>query len=289
MSLAMRLVRNPVLIAAAAIVLLLAVAGTFAVVPETRQAVVLRFGTPVRVVNRYHDDELFGRSGAGLIARVPLIDQIVWVDKRMREFDVERQEVQTADQVHLLVNAYARYRVVDPLRMWLTTGGERRLSDLLRPVMTSALGDELGKRSFAAIFGGDQDATMAAVQAAMNRSAHRYGVEIGDVRIDRADLPPGAPLDAAYERMRATRGQQALAIRAEGYKQAQLIRASADASTAKIYADSFGQDPNFYAFYRAMRSYRQSFGADGGSTSGTTTMVLGPDNAYLRAFERKGE
>jgi membrane protease subunit HflC len=281
--------RSPVAIAAIAIALLLIFAGTFSIVPETKQALILRLGTPMRVVNRYHDDELFGRTGAGLIARIPLVDQIVWIDKRVRDFDVDRQELRTADQVRLVVNSYARYRVVDPLKMWLTTGGERRLPDLLRPVMTTALRNEFDKRSLAAIFGNDRDGAMAAVQGAMNRFTHQYGIEVADIRIERADLPAGAPIDAAYERMRTARGQQALAIRVGGDRQAQLIRARADADTAKIYADSFGQDPNFYAFYRAMKSYRLSFGADGSNPPGSTTMVLGPDNAYLRAFERKGE
>jgi membrane protease subunit HflC len=243
----------------------------------------------VRVVNRYHDDELFGSTGAGLIARIPLVDRIVWIDKRMRDVDVERVDVQSADQLHLVVNAYARYRVDDPLKMYRTAGAERHLPDLLRPALTAALRNEFGKRPLAAILGPDRDAATAAMQASANRFASRYGVEVGDVRIDRADLPAGAPIEAAFDRMKTARMQQALEIRAEGYKQAQLIRADADADTAKIYADSFGQDPNFYAFYRAMQSYRHSFGADGSNPPGSTTMVLGADNAYLRAFERRGE
>jgi membrane protease subunit HflC len=241
------------------------------------------------VVNRYHQDEVFGQTGAGLIARIPLIDQIVWVDKRMKDFGVERQEVESADQTRLLIDAYARYRVEDPLRMYLNSGGEGELANLLKPALTSALRNEFGRRPLAASFGPQRDAAMAAVRGSVNRVAHHYGVEVADVRIDRADLPGGAPLDAAYDRMRTAQTQQALAIRTEGYKQAQIIHADADAATAKIYADSFGQDPDFYGFYRAMRSYRHSFGAEGSSPAGSATMVLGPDNAYLRAFERRGE
>jgi membrane protease subunit HflC len=289
MTVAVRMLRSPALLAVAAIALLLVLAATFSVVPETEQAVVLRLGAPTRVVNRYHPDEVFGRTGAGLIAHIPLIDQIVRIDKRMKDFDVERQEVESRDQMHLVINAYARYRVADPLRLYLASGSERPLADLLRPALTTALRNEFGKRPLAATFGAERDAAMAAVQGSVNRIAHHYGVEVADVRIDRADLPGGAPLEAAYERMRAVRTQQALAIRAEGYKQAQIIRADADAATARIYADSFGQDPDFYAFYRAMRSYRHSFGADGSAPAGSATMVLGADNPYLRAFERRGE
>jgi membrane protease subunit HflC len=289
MTVVSRILHSPALLAMAAIGVLLVLAGTFSVVPETRQAVILRLGAPTRVVNRYHPDEVFGRTGAGLIARIPLIDQIVWVDKQMKDFEVERQEVESRDQMHLVINAYARYRVVDPLRMYLNTGGERRLPDLLRPALTAGLRNEFDKRPLAATFGANRDGAMASVQAAVNRIAHHYGVEIADVRIDRVDLPSGAPLEAAYERMRAIRLQQAQAIRAEGVKQAQIIRADADAATARIYADSFGQDPDFYAFYRAMKSYRHSFGVEGSGNAGSATMVLGPDNAYLRAFERRGE
>jgi membrane protease subunit HflC len=289
MTVAARILHSPALLAMAAIGLLLVLAGTFSVVPETKQVVVLRLGAPTRVVNRYHPDEVFGQTGAGLIARIPLVDQIVWIDKRMKDFEVERQEVESHDQMHLVINAYARYRVADPLRMYLTAGSDRRLPDLLRPALTAALRNEFDKRPLAATFGAERDAAMAGVQGSVNRIAHHYGVEVADVRIDRADLPTGAPLEAAYDRMKAVRTQQALAIRADGYKQAQIIRADADAATAKIYADSFGQDPDFYAFYRAMRSYRHSFGADGSAPAGSATMVLGPDNAYLRAFERRGE
>src|SRR5579872_1084541 len=203
MTIARRILHSPALFAVVAIALLLLIAGTFSVVPETKQVVVLRLGAPVRVINRYHPDEVFGGTGAGLIARIPLVDQIVSIDKRMKDFDVERQEVESRDQMHLVINAYARYRVVDPLRMYLNSGGERRLPDLLRPALTAGLRNEFDKRPLAATFGADRDAAMASVQASVNRIARHYGVEIADVRIDRADLPSGAPLEAAYDRMKA--------------------------------------------------------------------------------------
>jgi membrane protease subunit HflC len=285
-----RIWRHPTLLAIVAVGLFLLIIGTFAVVPETKQAVILRLGAPTRVVNRYHQDEVLGRTGAGLIARIPLIDQIVWIDKRMKDFGVERQEVESADQTRLLIDAYARYRIEDPLRMYLNAGGERQLTELLRPALNAALRNEFDRRPLAATFGPQRDAAMAAVRGSVNRVAHHYGVEVADIRIDRADLPGGAPLEAAYDRMRTAQTQQALAIRTEGYKQAQIIHADADAATAKIYADSFGQDPDFYGFYRAMRSYRHSYGAESSSSpAGSATIALGPDDAYLRAFERRGE
>jgi membrane protease subunit HflC len=289
MNTAVRVIRTPVALAVLGICLFLALLSSVAVVPETKQAVVLRLGAPIRVINAYHDDEVFGRTGAGLIGRIPLIDQVVLIDKRMLDFELERLEVQSRDQHHLIIDGYARYRVRDPLRLYTTAGSVRRLADLLRPRLATALRNEFAKRPLAATFGAEREAAMAAVEGAVNQYAARYGAEVTDVRIDRTDLPTGTSVEAAYERMKTARSQLALAIRAEGYKQAQIIRAQADAAAAKIYADSFGQDPNFYAFYRAMKSYRRSFGADGNNPPGSATMVLGPDNAYLRAFERRGE
>ena len=121
------------------------------------------------------------------------------------------------------------------------------------------------------------------IQSSVNSQAKQYGAEIVDVRIKRADLPSGPPLEAAYARMASARQQEAATIRAQGNKQAQLVQAEADASAARIYADSFGKDPEFYAFYRAMQAYRTTF------EDGTATVILGPNNEFLREFEgRKG-
>ena len=119
------------------------------------------------------------------------------------------------------------------------------------------------------------------IQAGLNRVAQQYGAEIVDVRIKRADLPDGTPLQSAFQRMRTAREQEALTIRAQGEKQAQIIRAEADANAARVYADSFGKDSTFYAFYRAMQSYRYTFGQQ---AQGQTSVVLSPDNEFLREF-----
>jgi membrane protease subunit HflC len=127
------------------------------------------------------------------------------------------------------------------------------------------------------------------IQANLQRFANQYGVEIVDVRIKHADLPDGSPLNSALQRMATARQQQAITIRAQGAKQAQIIRADAQAKAAHIYADAFNQDPKFYDFYRAMQSYQRTFGADGDTSTphGSTQVILSPDNAYLKQFEGK--
>jgi membrane protease subunit HflC len=122
------------------------------------------------------------------------------------------------------------------------------------------------------------------IQAGLNRVARQYGAEIVDVRIKRADLPSGTPLESAFQRMRTARQQEALTIRAQGAKQAQIIRAEADAQASRVYAESFNKDPSFYNFYRAMQSYRISFGTDGNEAPGAASVILSPDNEYLKEF-----
>ena len=136
--------RNPIALAILAIGLLILIGSTFSIVPETRQAVIVRFGEPVRIVNRFKTNEDFGNTGAGLIARIPYAEQIVWIDKRVLSVQMERQQVLSTDQLRLQVDAFARYRIVDPLRMYITAGSESRVSDELRPILGSALRNELG-------------------------------------------------------------------------------------------------------------------------------------------------
>jgi len=270
--------------AIAAIAAVVVLSGIFAVVPETKQALVVRFGKPEKVYNAYRPNEDFGHTGAGVIWKIPFIDQIVWIDKRVRDFDMERQSVLSTDQLRLEVDAYARYRIVDPLRMSITAGSERRVEEALRPILGSSLRNELGKRPFAALLSPERGAVMDNIQARLNRVARQYGAAIVDVRIKRADLPDGTPLDSAFNRMRTAREQEARSILAEGRKQAQIITAEADAQAAGVYAESFNKDADFYNFYRAMQSYRMTFGTDGTEAPGSSNIILSPDNEYLREF-----
>ncbi len=277
-------VRNPVTLALIAIFALFLLGSTISIVPETRQAVIVNLGEPVRIVNRYRPNEPFGQTGAGLIARIPFIEQIVWIDKRVLSIEMERQQVLSTDQLRLQVDAFARYRIVDPLRMYISARSEENVSEALKPILGSALRNELGKRPFAALLSPERGQVMQNIEAGLNRVARQYGAEIVDVRIKRADLPGGAPLDSAFQRMQTAREQEALTIRAQGEKQAQIIRAEADANAARVYAESFGKDPQFYDFYRAMQAYRRTFDP---SAPGSTNLVLSRDNDFLRQFNGK--
>ncbi len=275
----MTLTRYPILWAAIAFVLIILVMSTLYTVPENRQAVVLRLGKPERIVNAYNPKAQFGDSGAGLVAKVPFIENVIFVDKRVLDLDMEEQTVLSTDQLRLVVDAFARFRITDPLRMVQTVGTEENARDALRRILGSRLRNELGKKRFVELLSPERTAMMEDIQQSVNKQARQYGAEIVDVRIKRADLPTGATLNAAYERMRSARQQEATTIRAQGQKQRQLITAAADANAARIYAESFGKDPQFYAFYRAMQAYRATF------TDGTSTVILSPNNEFLREFE----
>ena len=281
--------RNPIVAGIVALLLVILAASTFAIVPETKQAVILRFGQPIRTVNAWQPNTAFGQTGAGLIARIPFVDRIVWIDKRVQDLELDNTLVLSTDQLRLEVDAYARYRIVDPRKMRNAVGSEDRIPDQLRPILGSALRNELGKRRFVELLSPERSELMDNIQKGLQRVASQYGVEIVDVRIKQANLPVGLPLESALKRMSSARQQEAITIRAEGQKQAQIVRAQADADSAKIYAESFGKDANFYDFYRAMQSYRHTFGADGGTPpEGSTSIILSPNNSYLREFEGRG-
>ncbi len=280
-----RLMRNPIALAFVAILLLILAASTFSVVPETKQAVIVRFGDPARIINPYQTGTPFGQTGAGIIARIPFAEEIHWIDKRILSVEMDRQQVLSTDQLRLQVDAFARYRIVDPLRMFISARTEERVSEQLKPILGSALRNELGRRPFAALLSPERGQMMDNIQRALNRVAAQYGAEIVDVRIKRADLPEGTPLESAYQRMITARQQEARSIRAQGLKQAQIIRAEADAEASNTYAEAFGKDPDFYDFYRAMQSYETTFINDGsGKEMGRSSIVLSPSNDYLREF-----
>ena len=276
------LTRHPMRWLGGALALLVILSQTLAIVPEDKQALILRFGEIERTVNRYKPKEEFGRSGAGLALRIPFLESIQYIDKRILGINMERQQVLSTDQQRLQVDAFARFRITNPVRMYTAIRTEERLQQQLATILGSSLRNELGKRTFATLLSPERGAVMDNIQVALNREANKYGAEIIDVRIKRADLPEGATLEAAYNRMRTAREQEAITIRAEGQKEAQIIRGTADGEAARIYAASFGKDPEFYDFYRAMQSYRQTF--LGETNQGGTSVILSPDNEYLRHF-----
>jgi len=276
--------RHPLMSAILGIVLLGILLTSFPIVPETKQAVIVRFGKPIAVLNQYKPGRPIGAAGAGISWRIPFVDQLVWIDKRVQDVDMQRQQVISTDQRRLEVDAFARYRIVDPLLMYIRAGTEQQLTEQLRPIPGSEVRNELGRIEFASLLTPERQGIMDSVRTSLNKIARQYGVEVLDVRIKRTDLPDGAPLSAAFDRMRTAREQEARSILAEGAKQAQIIRAQADADAARVYAASFGKDPDFYDFYRAMQSYQTTFVGDGQEKVSPTTIVLSPQNDYLKEF-----
>jgi membrane protease subunit HflC len=275
--------RSPLFWGGLILVLLGFLFSLFIVVPETKQALIVRFGLPNRIANGYDPHEEFGRTGAGIVRRWPW-ETVVWVDKRVLDFDMQRQAVLSTDQLRLEVDAFARYRIVDPVRMYVSAGSERRVGEALKPILGSALRNELGKRPFRDLLSPERGEMMEDIRTAVARVAKQYGAEIVDVRIKRADLPDGAPLESAFTRMRTARQQEAKSIEAGARREAQIIMGEADANAAKTYAEAYGQDPNFYDFYRAMQSYRTTFGTDDDQPRGSSQIILSPDSEYLRQF-----
>jgi membrane protease subunit HflC len=276
--------RRPLLIAIAGIILLVILLGSFPIVPETQQAVVVRFGKPVRILNRYEAGRPVGAQGAGISYRIPFAEEVVWIDKRVLDVDMAPQQVLSTDQRRLQVDAFARYRIVDPLLMYIRATTVENLQGQLRTILGSEVRNELAKQPFVALLSPERQGVMDDVRQALNAKAAEYGVKIIDVRIKKTDLPDGAPLQSAFESMRTARLQEARSIRAQGAKQAQIIRAQADANAAHTYAASFGKDPQFYDFYRAMQSYQITFVGDGQERSAPTSVILSPQNDYLREF-----
>jgi membrane protease subunit HflC len=242
------ILRRPILWGVLAVLLLVTALSSVVIAPETRQAIIVRFGKA---------DRILGRTQAGINWRLPFVENTVWIDKRMRDVDMERQQVLSTDQLRLQVDAFARYRIVDPLRMYIAARSEDRVSQALRPILGSELRNELGKRPFASLLSPERQGVMENIRRGLDRVARQYGVQIVDVRIKRADLPDGTPLESAYQRMRTAREQEARSIRAEGAKRAQIIRAEADAEAARTYAASFGKP---------------------------TTVILSPQNEFLKEF-----
>lgn len=260
--------------------LVIAIFSSVIVVPETQQAVVIRTGEPVRTYNRFLPNVPFGQTNTGLRLRIPFLERVQMIDKRVLDLDMERQEVLSSDQQRLQVDAYARFRIINPIRMVQNAGSEENVILQLQPILGSVLRQELGRRTFQSMLTAERGQAMTNIRNTLDRQARQYGAQIIDVRIKRADLPEGTPLDAAFRRMDTDRKQEAETIRARGARDAQIVRANAEAEAARIYSDAYGKDPEFYDFYRAMESYRRTFEQGNGESS----FILDSDNEYLRQF-----
>ncbi len=269
-------------IAAIALVLL---GNTFYVVDQTQQALVVRIGEVVRTVNATPDD------GPGLKMKVPFLESRLLFDKRNQALQVNRQEILTANQERLMVDAFVRYRINDPQRFYTGLGDDRTAKDRLGSVINASLRQVLGSASSEDIISMRRSQLTQQVRQdlADRTSRSRLGLQVIDVRLRSADLPE-ANQEAVFNRMQTARQQEAARIRAEGQQrqreivatatqEAETIRGEADAERARIFASSFGKDPSFAAYYRSLQAYEASM--DEG-----TTLVLSPDSAFFRYFQR---
>jgi len=270
---------------------------TFYIVDQREQAIVVQFGDPVRVVNAP------GKSQAGLNLKVPFIEQVIKLDRRNIALEADQEEIITAGQERLVVDAFIRYRITDPLQFYRTLRDEQTAKDRIERLVNSSLRQVLGSASATDIISGRRAQLMqqAKKDVELRAKASRLGIQVIDLRIRRADLPT-QNREAVFRRMSTSRQQVAAQLRAEGEQKKREIIAQADkevsitlatareqsgqitgegdAVRTRIFAQSFGKDPSFAAFFRSMQAYEASF-ADGG-----TTMVLSPDSAFFRYFER---
>jgi len=248
------------------------------VVSEDEQAVIIRTGEPHSVVNIYRPDVPFGETKAGIWWRIPIVDNIQMVDRRVLDLDMEQQEVLTSDQQRLQVDAYARFRIIDPVQIIENAGTEENVALQLAPILTSVLRQELGRRTFASLLTAERGTAMQRIRDTLDTQARQYGAQVIDVQIKRADLPEGTPLTAAFTRMQSDRQEEAETIRAQGRKNAQIIRAEAEAAAASTYADAYGKDPEFFQFYKSLTEYSENL------IGNDTTMVLSPNSDFFKFF-----
>lgn len=257
-------------------------------VRETDQVLVRRFGEPLRVVIE-----------PGLHFKIPLLDNATYFDKRLLDFDGDEQEIPTIDQKQLIVNAFARYKITNPLRFFQSVGSEAGMNARLPNIINSALRQVLGDVQLARVLTAERAVLMKQITGIASENAEQFGIEIVDVRMKRVDLPPENS-QAVFNRMRTQREQEAKLFRAEGQKesdrikaqadkerrvivadankQAEILQGEGDAQAQAIYNDAYGQDPDFFDFWRSMQAMQK------GLTSETTTYVGPPDSDFFRFF-----
>jgi membrane protease subunit HflC len=258
------------------------------IVQEINHAIVLQFGDPKKIISK-----------AGLNFKLPFIQNVVFLDKRILNLDNAPQEVIASDQKRLIIDAITRFQIIDPLKFYISVGNERVARSRLSTIINSRIRGVLGTQELATLLSTDRTKQMAIIQRDVNKEAKSFGIEIIDVRIKRADLPP-ANSDAIYKRMQTEREREAKEFRAEGAEIAQKIRSTADKDVTvllanankkseimkgegdgqrnKIFANAFGRDPQFFAFYRAMQAYETAL------IGGETSMVLSPDSEFFKFF-----
>ena len=258
------------------------------IVKEINQAIVLQFGDPKRIILK-----------PGLNFKIPFIQNVVFLDKRILNLDAPPEEVIASDQKRLIVDAFARFQIVDPLKFYISVGNERVARSRLSTIINSRIRSVLGTQRLQTLLSEDRNKQMALIQEGVNNEANKFGIKIVDVRIKRADLPQ-ANSDAIYRRMQTEREREAKEFRARGAEMAVTITSTADKEVAvilaeanknseimkgegdglrnKIFADAFGRDPDFFAFYRAMQAYEKAL------IGGDTSLILSPDSEFFKFF-----
>ena len=272
--------------------ILAAASGSLFTVNQTQQALVLQFGEPKRTIQE-----------PGLAFKLPFIQDVTYYEKRVLSLiPQDAEEVILADQKRLQVDAYARYRIEDPLLFYQTVRNERGARGRLEAIIDSSVRRALGRETLASILTGQRNDITRSIGEEVNASVSSLGIKIIDVRLRRADYPT-ATSQNIFNRMKSEREREAKEFRATGEEEAQKIRADAektrtvilseaqresqevrgagDSKAIQIYADSFGQDADFFAFYRSMEAYRKSM------TNNDTSLVLSPDNSFFRFFMDK--
>ena len=258
------------------------------IVQEIIQAIVLQFGYPNKIVTK-----------EGLNFKIPFIQNVVYLDKRILNLDAPPEEVIASDQKRLIVDAFARFQIVDPLKFYISVGNERVARSRLSTIINSRIRNVLGQEELQTLLSKDRSKQMALIKEGVNNEAQNFGINIVDVRIKRADLPQ-ANSDAIYRRMQTEREREAKEFRAKGaemavtitstadkevtviladaQKQSEIMKGEGDGSRNKIFADAFGRDPEFFAFYRAMQAYENAL------IGGDTSLILSPDSEFFKFF-----
>jgi membrane protease subunit HflC len=272
------------------IIIVLGVTAFFSIfiVKEINQAIVLQFGDPKRII-----------STPGINFKIPFIQNVVFLDKRILNLDAPPEEVIASDQKRLIVDAFARFQIVDPLKFYISVGNERVARSRLSTIINSRIRSVLGTQRLQTLLSADRTNQMALIQDGVNTEAEKFGIKIVDVRIKRADLPP-ANSEAIYRRMQTEREREAKEFRAKGAemaititstadkevtvilaeaeKQSQIMKGEGDGQRNKIFAEAFGKDPDFFAFYRAMQAYEKAL------IGGETSLILSPDSEFFKFF-----
>ncbi len=259
------------------------------IVHQNEQALVLRFGNPQQVI-----------TTPGLQWKVPFVDTVDYFDKRILDLDTTEQEVTASDQQRLIVDAYARYRITDPLKFYQNVRSEERVRNVVGPLIESEIRRVLGSATLMEVVKDKRESLMKEIADQVNKEGRDYGLEVVDVRIKRADLPQ-ENLIKVFDRMKADRVREATELRAQGEADSNRIRANADREVTiikgeatrksdtlrgegegernRIFAEAFGRDPDFFRFYRSMQAYENAI------KPGDTRMVLSPDSEFFRYFQ----